>query len=215
MVVRRQTAYKIWIGDILKGEYHEEQGEWDPNYVLVKDRKVARINLIATVVEKLISGDGSMARIELDDGSGTIRSKAWREDIEIIRKVNVGDLVLLVGRLRKFGNEVYITPEIIKALSNSLWTRVRKLELEKEFGKPPYSNGVVSEKIEPEVNVVTTVSESKRQKILNYIGKEEEVRYEKVISEAGVDSEEAKKVITELLKEGEVYQNKPGYLKII
>ena len=54
-----------------------------------------------------------------------------------------------------------------------------------------------------------------RQKLLNYIAMQEETDYEKVINESGVNKDEAVKIIEELIKEGEIYKSRPGYLKIV
>lgn len=229
MVQARQTAYKVWIGSILEGEFHKVEGEWEPNYVLINDKRVSRVNIIATTISKLISDDGGSGSVEVDDGSGNIRVKAWKEDVNILKKVEVGNLVLLIGRVRSFNNENYVTPEIIRVLPDPSWANIRRIELEKEYGKferslkeenssslPQQTSdetvGGEKKAIEETIPVVT---ESKRQKILNLIGKEEEVNYDNIVSESGIDKEEASKIINDLLKEGEIYQSRPGFLKII
>ena len=67
----------------------------------------------------------------MDDGSGQIKLKAFGDDIEKSKNINQGETVIVIGVLRYFNNELYISPEIIKE-QNPKYLLVRKLELEKE-----------------------------------------------------------------------------------
>ena len=229
MVQQRQVAYKVWISDLISGRFVEEEGEWDPNYVLIRNNlKVSRVNVIASVVNKYKNNENSYSYITVDDGSGAIDIRAWREDIGILDKCEIGDLILLIGRVKEFNENIYIVPELIKKLDNNTWTRVRKLELEKEFGEPLKST---KENIEDKKLIVSVdnkggivvkeesagemLTQTSRQKVFDYISKKEEVTYDEVIEKLNIDEKEANEIIKELLREGEIYQPKPNYLKVI
>lgn len=229
MVQQRQVAYKVWISDLISGSFVEEEGEWDPNYVLIRDNlKVSRVNVIASVVNKYKNNENSYSYITVDDGSDAIDVRAWREDIGILDKCEIGDLILLVGRVKEFNENIYLIPELIKKLDNSSWARVRKLELEKEFGEPLKS---IKENIEDKKLIVSVdnkggivvkeesagemLTQTSRQKVFDYISKKEEVTYDEVIEKLNIDEKEANEIIKELLREGEIYQPKPNYLKVI
>ena len=209
MTQMRQTAYKVRIGDILRGEYYKNLGEWDPNYVLINNKKVSRVNLIATVVDKSL--DENSGTVEVDDGSGSIRLRFWGEDIKILDKIIIGDLILIIGKVKKYNEEIYLTPEIARKLSDISWAKLRKIELEKEYGKLTVKKEAIIEK----KDILEKGSESIRQKLLSLINKVEEANFEEVISESGLSEAEAKKIINDLLKEGEIYQSRPGFLKAI
>ncbi|MFH1592901.1 MAG: OB-fold nucleic acid binding domain-containing protein [Candidatus Woesearchaeota archaeon] len=216
MVQARQTAYKVWISDLISGEYRKEQGEWDPNYVLVKDKKISRVNVIATVLDKSSEGDFGYAYIELDDGSGKIRVKAWKDDISLIGDVGLGDLILFIGRVREFSGEIYLTPEIVKKLDNLAWAKLRKIELTNLYGEPSKREDVVENVQNQEkvaVESVGNVTQTVRQKILNIIGSADEITYDEVVSKSGLDSEEVENLVKELIKEGEIYTPRPNYLR--
>ena len=36
----RQTAYKVWMSNLLNSEFVKEEGEWQPNYVLLNEHRV-------------------------------------------------------------------------------------------------------------------------------------------------------------------------------
>ncbi len=131
---KRNTAYKLWISDLLNAHLNNGGAV---NFFKIRDKEVHRVNIVANVVFKFDSTDNSYGSLTIDDGSGSIRLKAWREDTAIFDGVKVGDMVLVIGRPRSFNNEVYINPELIKVLDDPNWELVRKLELLKEFGPPP------------------------------------------------------------------------------
>ena len=50
----------------------------------------------------------------VDDGSGQIKIKAFGEDSEKLKNINHGQTIIIIGLLRYFNNEVYISPEIVR-----------------------------------------------------------------------------------------------------
>lgn len=125
----RSTAKKVKIEDLVKGEYnHTPEGE--PNYLITPwKQKLLRVNIIATVVDKFIRDDGDYATLHLDDGSGTIRAKAWSEGVERLEKFETGDLVKVIGKVREYEGEIHLVPEIISNLEDPNWELVRELEI--------------------------------------------------------------------------------------
>ncbi|MEK6952890.1 MAG: OB-fold nucleic acid binding domain-containing protein [Nanoarchaeota archaeon] len=229
MVQQRQVAYKVWISDLISGKFVKEEGEWDPNYVIIRNNlKVSRVNIIASVVNKYKNDENSYAYITIDDGSGAVDVRAWREDITLLGKCEIGDLILLIGRAKEFNENIYVIPELIKKLDNSSWAKVRKIELEKEFGVPVKVDKVsIDDKklvvsvdnrggiVVKEESAGEMLTQTSRQKVLDYISKKEEVTYDEITENLKIDEKEANDIIKELLREGEIYQPKPNYLKVI
>lgn len=223
MVQSRQTAYKVWIADLISGEYHKEAGEWAPNFVLVKDKKVSRVNVIASVVDKYVSDGEGYVSLDLDDGSGVIKVKVWKDDVSLLNNVNIGELINLVGRAREFNNEIYLTPEIVKKIDNISWAKLRKLELLKLYGEPRKQEVpipvVARERVVSQLDggeiPEENLTQSKRQRILDIISKGDEVSYDVLVKDSGYSEEEVMGVIKDLIKEGEVYQPKPGVIRAI
>jgi RPA family protein len=121
----RQTAYIVNIKDILSSNFVKEEG-WNPNYVLIGGKQVSRINLIGAVIS--ISDSENIQTITIDDGTGKINVKNFDKKIDVL----IGNVVLIIGRIRQYGNETYITPEIVKNNTNTKWNLVwKKLALKK------------------------------------------------------------------------------------
>ena len=181
----RQTAYKAWISDLINNEYVIQNGEWEPNYVKIRDKQVTRVNVIAIVVDKYDNEDGTYSSLTIDDSSDNITLRTWKEDIKILKEINIGDIVLVIGKIREYEGSRYIVPEIVKQIDNPKWVELRKLELRKEYGEPSESiqeskpeqkeeSNPEQPKIEEESLVEDSaeeldLGEGDRQKILNLI----------------------------------------------
>lgn len=125
----QSTAYKIKIEDIVNGEYVRSP-EGEPNYLITPwSQKILRANLIATVVDKFVRDDEGYATLCLDDGTETVRAKAWTEDVKKMKEFEVGDLVTVVGKVREYEGEVHLVPEIIRRIEDPNWELVRGLEI--------------------------------------------------------------------------------------
>ena len=73
----RQTAYKVWISDLINKQVQKEEGEWSPSYIIVDNKRVSRVNIIANVVMKYKAEDGGYSTLTIDDSSSDIQIKAW------------------------------------------------------------------------------------------------------------------------------------------
>ena len=66
----------------------------------------------------------------------------------------------------------------------------------------------------PETN---TITETERQKVLTAIegGADKGIRILEVASKCGLSEEQTQNIIRELVKEGEVYHPKPGFIQFV
>lgn len=210
MTQLRQTAYKVWVGDLIKSQYVEQQGEWDPNYFLVGNNKVSRVNLVASIISVYENQDKTMKSVEVDDGSGSISLKAWSENINLLNNLDIGTTCLIIGRPRKNNDQIFVTPEIIKKIDMN-WVKFRKLELENLYGK----RDKVENKSSVDNKTMEEPVEGPRQKVLNILEKSGEIKFQDLVDKSGVNEVELKKIIDELLKEGEIFEPKPSYLRVV
>lgn len=142
MFAKRATAAKVAIEDIQDGDLiANDQG----NVVGVETflGQVSRVNIIATVVdryqatqERLTEEGKGFATISLDDGTGVIRAKMWGELAAKIVDIQVGDLVLVVGRIRSYQGETYINGELVRQLDDPNWETIRLMELKLSRADP-------------------------------------------------------------------------------
>jgi len=229
----RQIAYMVRVSDVVNNEFIKQSGEWEPNYVLIRNLKVSRVNIIANVITKYKSENGDYIFLTIDDGSDNIQVKSWKDDTKILDSIDVGDTVLLIGRIRETNSQRYLSPEVIKKLEKMEWVVLRKKELTKlygEFDKTdfPKEIEVKSEEKptptkEPDFYVKEEVvnegsSKSERQKVLNMIEKlssEEGIDKLEIINNSDFDEQKVSDIIQDLLREGEVFEIKPGKIKIL
>lgn len=204
---QRQVAYKVCISDLLNGVITKDYVS--PGHIKVHGLNVSRTNVIATVVYK--SDDLSYASALIDDGTGKIPLRSF-ENKGIFSNIDVGDAVLVIGKVREFNNEKYIIPEILKKINNIEWVNLRKAELEKnriigsDLGILKPGNG----------NLIEEVHFRLDEEIYSLIKKLDNgngVSVEDVIKNS--NNSKAEITITKLLESGDVFEIKPGKLKVL
>lgn len=235
--MQRQTAFKLRIADILAGNIIANDRF---KFVELGDKRIVRVNLIANVIDKFISEtEKKYAGLTLDDASGQIRVKTFGEDISKFEGVEIGDSISVIGVLRYFNNELYVLPEIIRRLDPK-WLVVRKLELgqgaeytaQTNIQTQIKSNNITSdgqetgkvdgqkmniERIEDERDK-EGMSEKARIKneIMGMLKEENEgVDIDKIIMALKFDTDGINQVITEMLEDAEVYEPKPGRIRLL
>lgn len=102
MHTQRETAIFSKINEILKE--------------LDNSENTKRVRIIGAIVKIFTSNDGKYAFLVVDDGSETIRAKAFR-DLSIFENLEEGNLIQLIGWAKFYNEEVYIQPEIVSKLS--------------------------------------------------------------------------------------------------
>ena len=197
---KRQTAVKLQVKDILQSKYVREEG-WKPNYLQLPDgRTASRVNVIGTIIS-LPMQDLKQQSFTFDDGSGSISVRSFDEKS---LQVDVGDIILMIGRPREFGNERYIMPEIIKKVTNLKWIEVRRKELEKNTSPPiQHEQPIIAEAAIP-------------QRICKIIKQKDQgsgVAIEDIASE--LSEPDIDRFVQSLIMEGEVFEVANGRLKML
>jgi len=198
--MKRRVAYKLRIGSIMGGRPNME-GERLRN-VDVNGLEVVRVNLIANIVDKFVQeGEKKFGSLTLDDATGQIKAKMFGEDVAKIEKFNQGDTVLIVGLIRAWNNEIYLTPEIMKK-KDPAFLLVRKLEVEAE---------------QPQSLPREQIAELK-DKILKMVKDAEGdggIDIDKIILELKEPPEAINNEIKRLLEDGVAYEPRPGKLRYL
>ncbi len=218
--VMMQPACKVWIRDILAGTYGREKGEFGSPYVACNGKNVFRVNLIAPTKDMYaVEGYSSLT---LDDGSASIRVKAWKEDVRFLKNVKIGDVVLVIGKIREYNEERYIVPEMVRVMEDQ-WAFVRKLELVKMYGRKEQPLVVEVEtgeehQLQNQGVEYETISESfsTRQMVIGALkdmGPEKGAAFSQIAGKVRAEESEIRRVLNELLEEGEIYEVS-GYFKL-
>ena len=209
---KRQIAYKVRISDLINGKYVKEEG-WNPNYVEYNGRKISRVNIIGAIVSK--ENIETFQSLLLDDGTGKISARSF-EKLPVIDGLDIGDVVLIIGRPREYGGEKYLLIEIIRKIENNGWILYRKAELKKVIISEPVQE-IKDEKISEET-ISTEEEVIKEDSSFEIIVK----RVKELDSGEGADFDEVikdidngEKIVSSLLSNGELFELKPGRLKVL
>lgn len=195
---KRATAYKLRIGDIFKGKKILDGERF--NFLELGDKQIIRVNIVANIVEKYSSSEKAYISLTIDDASGQIRIKIFGEDVAKFTDVNQGDSVMIVGLLRNYNDELYITPEIIKK-QDPRYLLVRKLEFEKSQNKELNSQELVA----------------LADKIVNKIKESEPegISQEKLILDLEDTPDLINQEVKKALEQGILYEPRPGMLRYL
>jgi len=126
---KRNVAYKLRIGDILAGKPSLNGDRF--NFLELNGKNIVRVNIVGNIVDKFErEGERKFVSFTLDDGSGQIKLRFFGDDVNKFRNLNQGETVVVIGVLRFWNNEIYVSPEIMKQ-QDARYLLVRKLETEK------------------------------------------------------------------------------------
>ena len=191
---KRNIAYKLKVGDILRGKPIIEDERF--GFLELDSKRVVRINLVGSIVDKYDSEERNYVFLTIDDGSGQIKIKAFGEDADKLKNISHGQIILCVGTLRHFNNELYIFPEIVRDLDPK-YLLLRKLEIEKQ--KPQtQSQGDIKNKI--------------IEQIKKFEG-EGGIETEKLIVNLNEPSQIINQEIQKLLEDGMIFEPRPGVVR--
>ncbi|MBI2135001.1 hypothetical protein HYU09_03345 [Candidatus Woesearchaeota archaeon] len=198
---RRHIAHKLRVKDVLSSRYVKTEGAGS-NYLQINNQEVSRVNIIGVVVQK--SDMENYSGIMIDDGTGKISARSFDDNL-FLNSIGIGDVVLVIGRPREYIEEKYILVETAKKI-NPLWARVRNQEL-KNLGLDEKNPAGIKDDEE-------NFHESPKDRLLKTI--KELDRGEGVsiddLPSAIVDVD---KIIGALLREGDVFEVRPGKLKVL
>ncbi len=219
---KRNTAYKLRIGNILIGKpvMNSVSGTERFSFLELGNKKIVRVNIIGNIVDKYesrgasetgASGNEDKPRkyvfFTLDDGSGQIRLKVFGDYYEKFKDFYQGQTVVVIGTLRNWNDETYISPEIVKE-TNPKYLLLRKLETEKEKALTFDASSIKKEQVM-----------AIKDKILELIKSSE--------SEGGIETEDItqkfvevspaliQQEIQKLLEEGIAFEPRPGKIRYL
>jgi len=241
-MLERLTAKKVRIYDIVNGKYFSGSKEdMRPSYVISPfGQKVSRVNLIASVTENFLSEDGNYSTVTIDDGTEAIRVKTFREDVGLLKGIEVGNLVLVIGKIKEYNEEIYVNGEVIRKVEDKNYESLRKLEIlnqlleekkvieeiKKRIGKvseEELKNYAKSKGIEEGLDIILENLKVRKEidykpKIIKLIESLDEgggVDISKILELSDLPENLIEKAINELLASGDLFEPNPGVLKRI
>ncbi|MBS3114584.1 hypothetical protein J4448_05775 [Candidatus Woesearchaeota archaeon] len=198
---KRQVAYKLKISDILNGNLTKEDFSGS---IKLNNINVSRVNIIAAMIYK--SEDFNYSSAVIDDGTGRIQLRSF-ENNAYFSKIDVGDIVLIIGKIREFNNEKYIVPEILKRINNAKWVDVRRLELK--------NNDLIDNSIKnTDKNLIENAKINEEiYSLIKKLDNGDGASFDDIIKGSG--SVDAEKILNKLLENGDIFEIKPGKLKVL
>ncbi len=201
---KRNVAYKLRINDILIGKPIFDQERF--SFLTLGDKKITRVNVVANIVEKYESdGEKKYSFFSIDDGSGQIKIKIFGDDVDKFKNFFQGQTVVVIGVLRNWNNEIYISPEIIKE-QEPKYLLLRKLEIEKEQVK----NASPIEK-----NKIKTIRDSIIEKIKDSESMGGIEIDQIILNLREISPEIINQEIKKFLEEGIIFEPRPGKVRYL
>lgn len=218
------AARKVKVEELLRGEYLLSE-EGFPSLITPWGEKVSRVRVMGTVVEKWLREDGEYCTVYLDDGTGVIPLRAWREGAKELNELEVGDLVDVIGRIREYLGEKYLVPQLLLKVKDPNWETVRELEIllmrRKILAKGIKPMKIQVQEIPPEEVRMEEVEELElpyvpqelKEKALSAferLDRGEGVGEEELGRELGLGRKEVEDLLLVLMDEGEVFEVRTG-----
>lgn len=210
MAIERMTAKKVRISDIVSGRWVKNEG-LEPSYIVTGfGEQVSRARVMATVVAKFLAEDGNFGSITLDDSTDTIRAKTFKT-VKPLEKVEIGEIVDLVGKVREYNGELYIIPESVFKVKDPNMELLRRLEIQKAVRSANLKPAAAAQQQEETGKVEET-----RKKVLGVIESSKAgATYNEILKAVDAPEPEIESIIDELLSEGVCYEPMPGRIRKI
>ncbi|HIG95424.1 TPA: hypothetical protein HA249_00840 [Candidatus Woesearchaeota archaeon] len=215
--IQRETAFKLGIKDVVEGTYAAQEG-WKPNYLMTRHGKVMRINLMGVIVSKANTDLLSYDFIMIDDGTARVTIRSF-DNMKVFKDFEVGQIVNVIGKPREYAREIYVVPETIQRMDDKTWLEVRKKEMEsypyhlipKETKEEKQQQN--EEIIIEEVKDGKEASLDKLLALIKSLDKGAGVEIEEIMLKSEQGNPET--LIKTLLEQGDIFEIKPGRVKVL
>ncbi|HLP80115.1 MAG TPA: hypothetical protein VK158_05750 [Acidobacteriota bacterium] len=234
-IQKRQTAYIVSVAELQGGTYVTQEG-WLPNYVELADNsQISRANVAGVIVSLPIVVEPfkpcEQFSCVIDDGTGRLPIRSF-EAVTVADSLSIGTPVLIIGKPRKFNEELSLIAEIVRPIKQSKWLDVRKAQLlhaKKErsasrqtqelevLQSQTYTQATREEKYDgikpavPEEKVTTALD------VIDALDRGEGVLMDEAIAALHKQKPDvdAKKRIMQLLLNGDLFEIRPGRVKVL
>ena len=164
-----------------------------------------------------------------DDGSGKITARSF-DTPALFSPFSLGDIVRVIGKVRAFNEQQYLVPEIVKKITNKHFVMFHKLTLQFlenedvhiQSGLSVPTAELASEEVissgtldEISIDADDSTPHTPFDDVIMHIkelDKGDGAGIEQIIEQLGSDSE---KMIHHLLETGEIFEIRPGRVKLM
>lgn len=131
----REVAKKVRVVDLISGIFKEADREnKKAAYVITpQEIKVSRVNIVGTILDKYIAEDESYGFLIVNDMTESIRVKFFDKKVRLIKDLEIGNIVTVIGKVREYNGEIYIAGEAVGVVD--IKTEARRKQEAIEFLK--------------------------------------------------------------------------------
>jgi RPA family protein len=193
----RHTSQKLWIREILEGEMQLTNGP-EPNTLKTIRGNANRVNILGVVINK---EDLPVSSLTVDDGTGQITVRSFEQKL----RQPVGVVVQVIGRPRAYQGDLYIAAEAAATVDPG-WAEFRKKEL---------GDVQKTDKVEPTPRMAIN-EENRAERIIQLIKQLDDgsgAPVEQVVTLSKIPEAEA--IIEQMLMHGDIFELRPGKLKVL
>jgi len=160
--------------------------------------------------------------VSLDDATATISARAFDGGKRILESLKIGDIADVIGEIREYNEEKYISPRTAYRIENPNWELVRRLEIMLEkaqyaAAKPTAPTAALSSAPTAENEIAEEeVVEDKKYVVLRFIvefDRGKGVSYETLLKETKLAEKEVDDALNDLISEGEIFEPKISMFK--
>ncbi len=183
-IKQRDTAIKLPIAEIIEGvEVDDSQGgrAFQTNLGLIRRARILGIVLSRYSSEK--EDKKPYTSLTLDDGTGGIRIKAWGADATSLAQYEKGVVLDIIGRVRSYQEEIYLTSELEILVIDPIWELIRRLEIVKHYK---------DKGVKPAAPSFTSTTTSPTMSVPSYDNETPEIPLSSHEETAPIESEESK-----------------------
>ncbi len=129
-----EPGHKVRVKELNEGSF-EEIAVNQVRYFRLPWGSVSKVRVMGIVIDSWRSDDGTFARLEIHDGTGSIQVKAWEEDISRItdpdtgRLYEAGTIIDVMGRIRSWRDTIYLYPLLVSKVKDPNLILLRELEI--------------------------------------------------------------------------------------
>ncbi len=157
------------------------------DFTVINGDKTSRVRIMGRVVAKFVNFERTYGNITLDDETGCIKCKFFVSNLYEIKKIQIGDLIEVFGRVNLFNDEIQIITESLGILKNINYELLRKLK-------------------------IAFPEDKAKTKLIETLSQKKETSLNELIEILG---ENVTKPLGELLNNGDVYESAPKHYSLV
>ncbi|MDP7282447.1 MAG: OB-fold nucleic acid binding domain-containing protein [Candidatus Undinarchaeales archaeon] len=203
------AALKLWVRDIVEGTFEPNENGYGGSIALKDGSKISKVRVLGTVVDKFVSDTKSFASATIDDSSETINVKLFKDRVSEIEKLELGDIIDVLGDINEYQGEVYVLPRALNKVDIN-WEMLRRIELNKVKGRG--GAGAQGRSGEAQTEKLEEIILKKFEEL----GSGKGMKMETLIKDLkDVDENLVITAVQNLMHKGDMFEPKKGVLKLV